>query len=82
MKKYTPEELRKYYVKMNPHIISYDKKMKISGFPCPECGTLYYALPICDACGWKDEEFEKWCKEQLEIAKQFEGFLTRGDNKT
>ncbi len=54
--------------------------MKITGTPCPNCGEFYFALPVCNTCGWKDEDFDEWCKEQLEIANEFAGFLTRGDN--
>ncbi len=52
--------------------------MKITGVPCPNCGKLYYLLPVCSACGWKDEGFEEWKQEQLEISKEFEPFLLDG----
>lgn len=52
--------------------------MKITGTPCPKCGKLYYVLPVCDACGWKDEGFDEWQKEQLELCKEFEPFLLDG----
>ena len=46
--------------------------MKIDGIPCPECGTLYFGLPTCNKCGWRDEAFYKWSDEQLERTRELE----------
>lgn len=54
------------------------KDMKITGTPCPECGKLYDVLPVCDRCGWKEEGFDEWQKEQLEICRNFDKFLLDG----
>ena len=46
--------------------------MKIDGRSCPKCGKLYFGLPECTKCGWRDEGFYAWCNKQLEICRELE----------
>lgn len=35
--------------------------MLIKGTPCPKCDGYYFLVPLCEKCGWCDDE---WFKEQ------------------